>query len=232
MRALDAWQLAHFALVERMPQTLPGPPCQSALGIRLVDPESAELVIADVDAWRRWLAARPSDSKGVWLVLAKKGTTHPTSLTYDQALEEALCSGWIDGQLRRRDSETFLRRFAPRRAGSAWSRRNIAIIEQLTVEGRMRPAGLRTVERAKADGTWDAAYGGAASNEIPDDLKRALSANPRASEAFAGLDRANRYSVLYRVTTARRPDTRARRIEQLVDMLAQGHVIHPEPEGR
>jgi uncharacterized protein YdeI (YjbR/CyaY-like superfamily) len=95
----------------------------------------------------------------------------------------------------------------------------------------MRPAGLRAVERAKADGTWDAAYGGAASIEVPDDLKRALSTNPRAAKAFARLDKANRYSVLYRVTTTRRPDTRARRIERLVDMLAQGHVIHPESKG-
>ena len=96
----------------------------------------------------------------------------------------------------------------------------------------MRQAGLRAVERAKADGTWDAAYGGAASIEVPDDLKRALSANPRALKTFARLDKANRYSVLYRVTTARRPDTRARRIERLVDALAQGHVFHPEPKGR
>jgi uncharacterized protein YdeI (YjbR/CyaY-like superfamily) len=194
--------------------------------------ESAELIVSNVVAWRRWLAKRPSDSEGVWLVLAKKGTTRPTSLTYDQALDEALCWGWVDGQLARRDDGTFRRRFTPRRAGSAWSKRNIAIIERLTAEGRMRPAGLRAVERAKADGTWDAAYGGAASTDVPDDLKRALSANPRASSAFARLDKANRYSVLYRVTTARRPDTRARRIERLVDMLAQGHAIHPEPKGR
>jgi uncharacterized protein YdeI (YjbR/CyaY-like superfamily) len=194
--------------------------------------DSAELIVSNVAAWRRWLAKRPSDSEGVWLVLARKGTTRPTSLTYDQALEEALCCGWVDGQLARRDDGTFRRRFTPRRAGSAWSKRNIAIIERLTAEGRMRPAGLRAVERAKADGTWDAAYGGAASIEVPDDLKRALSANPRASKAFARLDKANRYSVLYRVTTARRPDTRARRIERLVDTLAQGHVIHPEPNGR
>jgi len=194
--------------------------------------DSAELIVSNVAAWRQWLAKRPSDSEGVWLVLAKKGTTRPTSLTYNQALEEALCWGWVDGQLARRDDGTFRRRFTPRRAGSAWSKRNIAIIERLTAEGRMRPAGLRAVERAKTDGTWDAAYGGAASIEVPDDLKRALSANPRASKAFAQLDKANRYSVLYRVTTARRPDTRARRIERLVDTLAQGHVIHPEPKGR
>jgi uncharacterized protein YdeI (YjbR/CyaY-like superfamily) len=182
--------------------------------------DPAELIVPNVAAWRRWLAERPSDSEGVWLVLAKKDTTRPTSLTYDQALEEALCCGWVDGQIARRDDATFKRRFTPRRAGSAWSKRNIAIIERLTADGRMRPAGLGVVERAKTDGTWDAAYGGAAGMEVPDDLERALSANPRASKAFARLDRANRYSVLYRVTTARRPDIRARRIERLVDTLA------------
>jgi uncharacterized protein YdeI (YjbR/CyaY-like superfamily) len=191
--------------------------------------DSAELIVSNVAAWRRWLAERSPDSEGVWLVLAKKGTTSPTSLTYGQALEEALCCGWVDGQLGRRDEDTFRRRFTPRRAGSAWSKRNVEIIERLIGEGRMRPGGLRAVERAKADGSWDAAYGGAASIEVPDDLQRALSANPRASESFARLDKANRYSILYRVATARRPDTRARRIEQLVDMLAQGQVIHPGP---
>ena len=184
--------------------------------------DQAELIVPDVAAWRRWLARRPSGSEGVWLVLAKKGTTHPTSLTYDQALEEALCCGWVDGQLARRDDGTFRRRFTPRRAGSAWSKRNVAIIERLTAEGRMRPAGLRAVERAKADGTWDAAYSGAASIDVPDDLKRALSANPLASKAFAELDKASRYSLLYRVTTARRPATRAGRIERLVSTLAEG----------
>jgi uncharacterized protein YdeI (YjbR/CyaY-like superfamily) len=188
----------------------------------------AELIVSDVAAWRRWLVQRPPGSEGVWLVLAKKGTTRPTSLTYDQALEEALGCGWVDGQIARRDEDTFRRRFTPRRAGSPWSQRNIAIVERLTGEGRMRPAGLRAVERAKADGTWDAAYSGAAAIAVPDDLRRALSANPRASEAFARLDKANRYSVLYRVTTARRPDTRAQRIARLVEMLAEGHVIHPE----
>jgi uncharacterized protein YdeI (YjbR/CyaY-like superfamily) len=192
--------------------------------------ESPELTVSDVAAWREWLAKHASGSEGVWLVLAKKGTTRPTSLTYDQALEEALCCGWVDGQLARRDDVTFRRRFTPRRGGSTWSKRNIAIIERLTAEGRMRPAGLRAVERAKADGTWDAAYGGAAGIEVPDDLKRALAADPRAADAFARLDKASRYSVLYRVTTARRPDTRARRIERLVEMLARGQVIHPEVE--
>ncbi len=190
-----------------------------------------ELVVADLAAWRAWLADHATASDGVWLVLGKKGTTHPTSLSYDEALEEALCHGWVDGQLAKGQEGTFRRRFTPRRSASAWSRRNIRIVERLVGEGRMRPGGLAVVQRAKADGTWDAAYAGAASMETPEDFRAALGANRTAAEMFARLDRANRYAVLYRITTARRPDTRARRIEQLVDMLAQGKTIHPNRKG-
>ena len=186
-----------------------------------------ELTVADLAAWRCWLADHATASDGVWLVLAKKGTAHPTSLTYDEALEEALCHGWIDGQLAGGHEGTFRRRFGPRRAGSTWSKRNIGIIERLGAEGRMRPVGLAAVVRAQADGTWDAAYAGAATIQTPDDFQAVLDANRAASEMFAQLDGANRYAVLYRITTARRPDTRARRITQLVDMLAQGKTIHP-----
>ena len=186
-----------------------------------------ELIVADLAAWRCWLADHATASDGVWLVLAKKGTTQPTSLTYDEALEEALCHGWVDGQLAGGREGTFRRRFTPRRARSTWSKRNIGIIERLVAEGRMRPCGLAAVERAQADGTWDAAYAGAATIQTPDDLQAVLGANRAAAEVFAQLDGANRYAVLYRITTARRPDTRARRIEQLVDMLAQGKMIHP-----
>ena len=186
-----------------------------------------ELVVADLAAWRCWLADHATASDGVWLVLAKKGTTHPTSLTYDEALEEALCHGWVDGQLARGHEGTFRRRFIPRRVRSTWSKRNIGIIERLVAEVRMRTGGLAAVGRAQADGSWDAAYAGAATMETPDDFQAVLGANLAASEMFAQLDRANRYAVLYRITTARRPDTRARRIEQLVDMLAQRIMIHP-----
>ncbi len=183
--------------------------------------------MADLAAWRGWLENHASDSDGVWLVLAKKGTTRPTSLTYDQALEEALCHGWVDGQLARADAGTFRRRFTPRRRGSAWSKRNTTLAERLIAEGRMRPGGLAAVARAKADGTWEAAYDGAATIEVPGDLAAALDADPRARQAFDQLDRGNRYSVLYRVTTAKRPETRNRRIEQLVAMLARGETVHP-----
>ncbi len=190
-----------------------------------------ELTVPDLAAWRQWLSERASDSGGVWLVLAKKGTTRPTELTYDQALEEALCHGWVDGQLARRDEATFRRRFTPRRPGSAWSKRNTALAERLVGEGRMCPAGHVAMQRAKADGTWHAAYDGAATIELPDDLAAALTANPRARETFDDLDGANRYAVLYRVTTARRPETRVSRITKLVAMLERGDTIHPRAKG-
>jgi len=189
--------------------------------------ELPELLVADLAAWQEWLVAHAAGSPGVWLVLAKKGATRPTTLSYDQALDEALCHGWVDGQLSSRDSDTFRRRFTPRRPGSAWSRRNTEHVQRLTAEGRMHPAGLATVDRAQADGTWEAAYAGAASIQVPDDLAAALDATPQAQENFGRLDGANRYAVLYRVTTAKRLDTRARRIEQLVAMLARGETLHP-----
>jgi len=124
-----------------------------------------ELILDDAAAWRAWLREHHASQPGAWLVLAKKGTTEPTSLNYDQALEEALCHGWIDGQARRKDEATYLQRFTPRRKKSSWSKRNVGIVTQLTSEGRMHPAGLAEVERAKVDGRWDAAYGGRASED-------------------------------------------------------------------
>jgi uncharacterized protein YdeI (YjbR/CyaY-like superfamily) len=164
----------------------------------------------------------------VWLVLAKRGTNHPTSLTYDEALEEALAYGWIDGQLRRGDDSTYSRRFTPRGARSSWSKRNVSIIERLMTEGRMHAAGLAEVERARADGRWDTAYAGSKTIEVPDDFAAALLANPRAQATFENLTRQNRYAVLYRIETAKRSDTRARRIDQLVAMLARGETIHAQ----
>jgi uncharacterized protein YdeI (YjbR/CyaY-like superfamily) len=188
----------------------------------------SELLVADTDAWRAWLRAHHGDDVGVELVLAKKGTTEPTSLTYDQALDEALCHGWIDGQVRRRDERTYRQRFTPRRARSQWSERNVGIVERLLAEGRMQPAGLAAVERAKADGRWEAAYPGQKTIEMPDDLAEALAADPRASANFELLSSQNRYAVLYRIHSAKRSDTRARRIESFVAMLARGETPHPQ----
>src|SRR3954462_6742568 len=136
--------------------------------------DAPELLVADVAEWREWLAANHAASTGVRLALAKKGATDPTRLTHDAALPEALCYGWIDGQLTRRDDTTYCVRFTPRRARSAWSARNVAGAEQLISQGRMQPAGLAEVEGAKKDGRWGRAYDGSASMAVPDDLREAL----------------------------------------------------------
>lgn len=187
-----------------------------------------ELIVADAAAWREWLAEHYETSTGVWLVLAKKGTTEPTSLSYSQALDEALCQGWIDGQAKSRDETTYIQRFTPRRARSQWSERNVGHIARLTSEGRMRPAGMAEVERAKADGRWEAAYAGMAAAEVPADLVDALSAAPRAQAMFDILTKQNRFAILHRIAGAKRSDTRARRIEQFVSMLARGETIYPQ----
>ena len=172
--------------------------------------------------------SEPPTAPGVWLVLAKKGFTRPTNLTYDQALEEAACYGWVDGQLGRRDQATYRQRFTPRRPRSGWSANNVALSGRLISEGRMRPAGLAAINRAKADGRWEAAYAGSATIEVPADLVEALGRDPAAEQAFERLNRLNRYAVLYRVTTATRPATRARLVERFVSMLSRGEAIYPQ----
>ena len=188
-------------------------------------------MVTDADGWRTWLSDQHAASTGVWLVLAKKGTTHPTALHYDDALVEAICFGWIDGQIARRDDTTYRRRFSPRGARSAWSKRNVALAEELATAGRMHPSGVEQIRRAQEDGRWTAAYAGQADARVPEDLAEALSANPRAGEMFGTLTSANRYSVLYRISTATKDQTRARRIRQLVEMLARGETFHPQGPG-
>jgi uncharacterized protein YdeI (YjbR/CyaY-like superfamily) len=190
--------------------------------------ETPELLVADIGTWRSWLADHYASTDGVRLVLARKGVVDPTSLTYDEALLEALCHGWIDGQLTRRDDTTYCVRFTPRRARSPWSQRNVQLAEQLVAAGRMQPAGLAEIDRAKGDGRWDKAYAGSATSEVPDDLRAALAASPRAQAMWDVLTRANRFAVIYRVQEAKRPDTRARRIAQYVDMLANGDTPYPQ----
>jgi uncharacterized protein YdeI (YjbR/CyaY-like superfamily) len=190
--------------------------------------ELPELLVADVGEWRRWLRTHHTNSQGVWLVLARKGTTDPTTVSYDEALEEAICFGWIDGQIGRRDTSTFRRRFTPRNSRSPWSQRNTVIAERLIVTGRMQRTGEDEVRKAKEDGRWEAAYAGQASIAVPEDLLAALSANPRAKAMFATLTRANRYAILYRIGNAKKLETRARRIGQFVEMLARGETIHPQ----
>jgi uncharacterized protein YdeI (YjbR/CyaY-like superfamily) len=190
--------------------------------------ELPELLVPGVDAWRTWLTRNHVTSEGVRLVLAKKGTTHPTSLSYDEALDEAICFGWIDGQILRRDDATFLRRFTRRSARSPWSQRNVAIAERLSASGRMHRSGEAEVERAMADGRWEAAYAGQNRAAVPEDLAKALSKNPRARAMFQSLTAANRYSIVYRIGSAKKVETRAKRVKQFVEMLARGETIHPQ----
>jgi uncharacterized protein YdeI (YjbR/CyaY-like superfamily) len=204
--------------------------CRAKVG-SVID-ELPALTVADRAAWRAWLEEHHGEGGGVWLTLAKKGATGPTILTYDQALEEALCHGWIDGQIRGGDECSYRQRFTPRGPRSGWSKRNVAIAERLIAEGRMQASGLAAVERAKADGRWDAAYAGPASIEVPADLAAALDARPVAREMFHSLNGRNRYAVLYRIETAKRAETRSRRIEQFVAMLERGETIYPQRRDR
>lgn len=190
-----------------------------------------QLIVRDAAAWRTWLGQNVDEQAGVWLVLAKKGTADPTSLSYAAALEEALCHGWIDGRARRRDEGTYLQRFTPRRRRSMWSQRNVGLVERLTAEGRMHPQGLSEVARAKGDGRWEAAYAGPASAVIPADLMEALVAQPEAQAMFESLTSQNRFALLHRLAAAKRQETRARRIEQYVDMLARGETFYPQRTG-
>jgi len=187
-----------------------------------------DLLVPDAAAWRRWLSSHHAGAAGVWLRLARKGTTTPTSLVYDEALRAALCFGWIDGQVQRHDAETYRQRFTPRRARSSWSARNVGIVAELEAAGLMAPAGIAEVERAKADGRWAAAYAGPATATVPGDLAAALDAEPPAQAMFDILTKQNRYAVIWRVEQAKRPETRRRRIEQFVAMLARGETVHPQ----
>ncbi len=190
--------------------------------------ELPELVVVDADAWGKWLSKHHPEPSGVWLVLAKKGTTQPTSLTYGQALEEALCFGWIDGQVKRRNETTYRQRFTPRRPRSRWSKRNVALAERLLAEGRMQPAGMAQVQQARQGGRWAEAYEGPSTAEVPPDLAAALARVPAALEMFGRLSGQNRYAILYRIADARRPQTRTRRIEEFVAMLAREETPYPQ----
>lgn len=189
-------------------------------------PELEELLVADAAAWRAWLADHHATSPGVWLVLPRKGGS-VTALTYEEAVQEALCFGWIDGQARGRDAGSGLIRMTPRRPASIWSASNVARVEALEREGRMQPAGRAAVDAAKADGRWEIATAVVA-DAVPDDLAAALAAEPRARAMFDVLTRSNRIAVLHGVLSAKRPETRARRIERYVEMLARHETPLPQ----
>lgn len=178
----------------------------------------------DDDAWERWLVAH-ADAKGLWLKIAKKGAGVVT-VSYAEALDVALCHGWIDGQKRSFDAHFFLQRFTPRRAKSLWSKINIGHVERLIAAGRMREGGLREIEAAKADGRWDAAYDGARNMTVPPELAAALAKDRKAKAFFETLNATNRYAVCWRVQTAKKPETKAKRVETLVAMLARGETLH------
>jgi len=176
-------------------------------------------------AWERWLATHVAHEPGAWLKFAKKDAAVVT-VTYADALEVALCHGWIDSQVRALDETFYLQRFTPRRKRSKWSRINRDAATRLIESGAMKPEGLHQVELAQGDGRWDAAYAGPAAAAVPDDLERALRKNKAAQSFFATLSSQNRYAILYRIGDAKRPETRARRIAQFVEMLARGETIH------
>ena len=177
------------------------------------------------DGWEAWLDAEHATSDGVWVKFAKKGSGVET-VVYAEALEVALCYGWIDSQVMSLDERFYLQKFTPRRSRSKWSRINREKIEQLTNAGRMKPAGLEQVGLAKADGRWDAAYASPSTIEVPEDLQKALDANPKAAEFFATLPGSNRYAVLYQLEDAKKPETRARRLEKFMGMLERGEKVY------
>ncbi|WP_433437191.1 YdeI/OmpD-associated family protein [Nonomuraea sp. CA-141351] len=184
------------------------------------------LSFESAEDFEAWLDGHHASSPGIWLKLRKKAPG-VVALDYAQALEVALCYGWIDGQKGKFDDQHWLQRFTPRRPKSRWSKINRNKAEALIEQGRMRPPGWAEVERAKGDGRWDAAYDGAKTASVPDDLAGALAANPAAAEFFATLDSQNRFAILYRIQDAKKPETRIRRIDKYVAMLAEKKKIYP-----
>ncbi|KAI0114160.1 hypothetical protein GGR51DRAFT_505693 [Nemania sp. FL0031] len=188
------------------------------------------LTVADAVAWSNWLVRSAATSRGVWLTLAKKGNTTPTSLTYAQALDEALCQGWIDGQARSGDERTYSQRFTPRTAKSLWSRRNVEHIARLENEGRVTALGRAAVDAAKADGRWDAAYAGQSTAEPPPEFLAAVAAVPEAQATWDGLTRSNRYAIYFRLNALKTQAGREKRIAAFVEMLARGESLYPQKQ--
>ena len=191
--------------------------------------ESSELLIlpfASQSKWADWIAKQHDKSAGVWLKLAKKDSGI-SSVTYTEALEVALCYGWIDGQKNSFDEKYFLQKFTPRRPKSIWSKINVEKVERLIASGQMKPAGLKAIEAAKADGRWEQAYASQKNISVPEDFQSALDRNKKAKSFFETLNSANRYSFLFRIETAKKAETRARRIQELVEMLEKNEKFHP-----
>jgi uncharacterized protein YdeI (YjbR/CyaY-like superfamily) len=191
--------------------------------------KSAELPILPFESkrkWKDWLARQHGKSSGIWLKLGRKGAGFP-SVTYDEALEVALCYGWIDGQKRSFDDQYWLQKFTPRRPKSIWSRINREKAGKLIASGEMQPAGLKSIELARQDGRWDAAYAGQKTILVPDDFLAELDRYPKAKAFFATLNSVNRYAILFRLHNARKEETRLRHIRRFIEMLERGGKIHP-----
>jgi uncharacterized protein YdeI (YjbR/CyaY-like superfamily) len=186
--------------------------------------EPPTLLFANAAAWEAYLETNGDDAPGVWLKIAKKGSPVP-SVTYDEAIDVALCHGWIDGQRRALDETHFVQRFTPRRRQSLWSKRNVEKVAALTAAGRIRPRGQAEIDAARDDGRWDRAYAGSSTIEVPADFEEALGGSKRAKAFFATLSKGQRYPFLWRVETAKKPETRKKRIEQFVQLLAEGKTL-------
>ena len=193
----------------------------------MANAELEELIVPDAEALRAWLLEHHATAAGVWLALTRKGGT-VTTLTWQQAVDEGLCFGWIDGQARKRDEATSWIRFTPRRPRSSWSQRNVENVARLEALGRMQPAGRAAVEAAKADGRWAAAYAPPSRAEVPADLLTAIAADPAAQAMFDVLTQANRFALIYRINAAKRPETRERKIREFVAMLARNETFNPQ----
>jgi len=181
--------------------------------------------------WAEWLEKNHQQPEGLWLRIAKKDS-RIKSVSYAEALEIALCFGWIDGQKKPENDKTWLQRFVPRSEKSIWSKINREKAEALIKSGRMRPAGLKAVECAKANGRWEAAYDSFSRASVPQDLQTALDQHPKAKAFFAELDSANRYAILFRIQTAKKSETRARKIQEFINMLKRHETIHPRRSRR
>ncbi|MFT3782147.1 MAG: YdeI/OmpD-associated family protein [Nibricoccus sp.] len=188
-------------------------------------PENPLIAFASAEDWEQWLETNAARSEGVWIKFAKKGSGIP-SVTYAEALDVALCHGWIDGQLKSIDAAFFKQRFTPRRPRSLWSKRNIEKVAALIAAGRMKPAGQEQINAAKNDGRWAAAYDSPSTMQVPADFQAALDANPEARAFFASLKRSNVYAFLYRLQTLKRPETRAARIKDYIQLLKAGKTLH------
>lgn len=188
--------------------------------------ETPIILFENQKKWETWLKKNHAESAGIWMRIAKKGA-EISSVTYPDALDVALCYGWIDGQKKSYDDASFLQKFTPRRKKSIWSKINREKVEALIKSGRMQPPGLAAVESAKSDGRWEAAYDSHRSMTVPDDFEAALAKNKKASAFFATLNSANRYAILFRIQTAKKEETRQRRIAQFVEMLERNEKLHP-----